>query len=63
MADKKKDKKMKCTTTKEGVKICFDSANPPKADTPISSEGQYKSVIDDNRNWDRLPNMKKGRRY
>ena len=59
----KKDKKMKCTTTKDGVKICFDSSNPPKSETPISSEGQYKSVIEDDRNWARLSGMPKGRRY
>ena len=37
----KKDKKMTCTTTKDGVKLCWDSDNPPKAETPISSEGQF----------------------
>jgi len=61
--DNKKDKKMKCTTTKDGVKICFDSSNPPKAETSISSEGQYKNAIEDDSNWKRLSSMPKGRRY
>ena len=62
MAEKKKPK-MKCTTTKSGVKICRESSDRPKAETPISSEGQNTNPIDNDQNWNRIQGMKKGKRF